>query len=159
MDFNYFDVVLLVILVLFLLRGIMNGFLTEFSGVLGLLGGLWYANYAYKDVIPYLANAIQNPAWRDLAAYGLVFVSVLLATALLIHVLSKILSLTVLSSLDKGLGAVLGLLRGMVICSVSLVLLGHFLPDVHFFENSLVKPWMGPFLHFAKLYLPASVVF
>jgi len=158
MELNYFDMVLLVILVLFLLRGIMNGFLAEFSGLAGLLGGLWYANYAYKDVAPYLGNVIQYVAWRDLAAYGLVFVSVLVAVALLVHVVSKVLSLTVLSSLDKGLGAALGVVRGMVICSVSLVLLRHFLPDVHFFKNSLVTPWLGPFLNFAKQYLPASIV-
>ena len=158
MDLNYFDMVLLVILVLFFLRGIMNGVLSEFSGLLGLLGGLWYANHAYNDIAPYLANLIRHPAWRDLAAYGLVFVSVLAAVALLVHVLSKALSLAVLSSLDKGLGAALGLVRGMVICSVSLVLLRHFLPDVHFFQHSLVTPWLGPFVNFAKLYLPASVV-
>jgi len=158
MDLNYFDVMLLVILVLFLLRGVMNGVLSEFAGLLGLVGGLWYASYAYKDVVPYLSNMIQNPAWRDLVAYGLVFVSVLLAAALLAFGLSKIFSTMVLSTLDKGLGAVLGLVRGMVVCSVSLVLLRYFLPDVDFFKNSLVTPWMGPFLHFAKLYLPASLV-
>jgi membrane protein required for colicin V production len=158
MDLNYFDMVLLVILVLFLLRGIMNGFLAEFSGLLGLLGGLWYANSAYKDIIPYLAKVIRDPAWCDLVAYGLVFVSVLVAAAVLVHVLSKALSLTVLASLDKGLGAALGLVRGMVLCSVSLVLLHHFLPDVHFFKNSLVTPWLGPFVNFAKMYLPGSVV-
>ena len=155
---NYFDLVLLVILALFLLRGIMNGVLAEFSGLLGLFGGLWYANYAYKDLAPHLAKAIQHPAWRDLAAYGLVFVSVLIATALLVHALSKVLSLTVLPSLDKSLGAALGLARGMVICSVSLVLLRHFLPDMHFFKDSLVTPWMEPFLNFSRLYLPASLV-
>ncbi|MCL1986161.1 MAG: CvpA family protein [Betaproteobacteria bacterium] len=158
MDLNYFDMVLLVILVLFLLRGIMNGFLAEFSGLLGLFGGLWYANSAYKDVSPYLAKVIQQPVWRDLAAYGLVFVSVLMAVALLLHIVSKLLSLAVLTSLDKVLGAALGLMRGIAICSVSLVILHHFLPDMHFFHNSLVTPWMEPFLHFAKLYLPASLV-
>jgi uncharacterized membrane protein required for colicin V production len=60
--------------------------------------------------------------------------------------------------LDKGLGAALGLARGMVICSLSLVLLRHFLPDMHFFQNSLVTPWMGPCLNFARLYLPASLI-
>ena len=158
MSLNYFDVMLLVILVLFLLRGVMNGFLAEFSGLLGLLGGLWYANSAYRDIAPYLANLVQNSAWRDLVAYGLVFVSVLLAVALLAHGVSKVLSLTVLPSLDKGLGALLGLVRGMVVCSASLVILRHFLPDVDFFKNSLVTPWLGPFVHFAKLYLPASLV-
>jgi membrane protein required for colicin V production len=148
---------LLVLLVLFLLRGVMNGFLSEFSGLLGLAGGLCYASYAYKDITPYLANLIHDPAWRDLIGYGLVFASVLLAVALLAYGVSKVVSLMVLSSLDKGLGAVLGLLRGMVVCSVSLVLLRHFLPDVDFFKNSHVTPWMEPFVHFARLYLPASL--
>ena len=158
MGLNYFDAMLLVILILFLLRGVMNGFLAEFSGLAGLVGGLCYASYAYNDIAPYLANMIRNPAWRDLVSYGLVFISVLLAVALLAHGISKVFSLMVLSSLDKGLGAMLGLLRGMVVCSVSLVLLRHFLPDVDFFKNSLVTPWMEPFLHFAKLYLPTSLV-
>ena len=154
MDLNYFDIMLLVILVLFLLRGIMNGLLSEFSGLLGLFGGLWYANYAYRDVAPYLAKVFQDSFWRAFAAYGLVFVSVLVAAALLVHILSKIFSLKVVSPLDKSLGAMLGLLRGMVICSVCLVLLGYFLPEVHFFRNSFVTPWMEPFLNFARLYLP-----
>ena len=158
MDLNYFDIVLLLILLLFLLRGVMNGFLAEFSGLLGLFGGLWYASYVYIDLVPYLANVIKDSFWRDLAAYGLVFVSVLAAVALLARVVSKAFSLIAPPLLDKGLGAALGLVRGMVVCSVSLVLLRHFLPDMHFFKNSLVTPWMGPFLNFARLHLPAGLV-
>ena len=158
MELNYFDVILLCILVLFLLRGVMNGFLPEFSGLLGVVGGLWYANHAYRDVTPYLADFVRHPVWRDLAAYGLVFASVLLAVALLTHIVSKVLSLKIQPKLDKGLGAVLGLARGMVVCSISLVILRHFLPDMPFFKNSLITPWMGPFLNFARLYLPAGLV-
>ena len=157
MPLTYFDMILLVILALFLLRGVMNGFLAECSGLLGLIGGLWYASFAYKDVTPYLVNMIRHPVWRDLAAYGLVFIGVLLMVALLAYGVSKILSLMMLSPLDKGLGAALGLARGLVVCSVSLVILRHFLPDASFFKNSLVLPWMGPFLHFAGQYLPIGL--
>lgn len=156
MNLNYFDVVLLIILLLFLLRGVMNGFLSEVSGLLGLFGGLWYANYAYRDVSPYL-GFIHSSIWRDLAAYGIVFLSVVFAAALLVHLLSKALSLSMLPPLDKILGAVLGLVRGMVICSVSLVILRHFLPDMDFFKSSLITPNLRPFLDFAKLYLPTSL--
>jgi membrane protein required for colicin V production len=149
--------ILLVILVLFLLRGVMNGFLSECSGLLGLIGGLWYANSAYQDVAPYLVNIVRHPLWRDLAAYGLVFVGVLLAVTLLAYGIARIFSLMMLSTLDKGLGAALGLVRGLVVCSVSLVILRHFLPDAAFFKHSLVTPWMGPFLHFAGQYLPAGL--
>jgi membrane protein required for colicin V production len=158
MDLNYFDIVLLVLFLLFLLRGVMNGFVSEFSGLLGLFGGLWYASYAYTDIVPYLSNLIRDAFWRDLAAYGLVFISVLAAVALLARVVSKAFSLIAPPSLDKSLGAVLGLLRGMVVCSLSLVLLQHFMPDMHFFKNSLITPWLEPFLNFARLHLPAGLV-
>jgi membrane protein required for colicin V production len=155
---NYFDIALLLLLLLFLLRGVMNGFLAEFAGLLGLFGGLWYASYAYTDLVPYLAKVIKDSYWRDLAAYGLVFVSVLAAVALLARVISKAFSFIAPPLLDKGLGAALGLARGMVACSVSLVLLRHFLPDMQFFKNSHVTPWMEPFLDFARLHLPACLV-
>ena len=157
MDLNYFDMVLLVILVLFLLRGVMNGVLAEFSGLLGILGGLWYASYAYNDITPYL-SAIKPAIWRDFAAYGLVFVSVLLAASLLVHFISRALSISVIPAVDKSFGALLGFVRGMVICSISLILLRHFMPDLNFFKESLVMPWLQPFLNFAKIYLPASLV-
>jgi membrane protein required for colicin V production len=149
---------LLVILVLFLLRGIMNGMLAEFSGLLGLFGGLWYANYAYKDLAPYVAKLIRDPAWCALAAYVLVLISVLAAVALLAYATSKVLSFTVLPPLDKSLGAALGLVRGMLICAICLVLLRHFLPDANFFSNSRITPWLETFMQFARLYLPASLV-
>jgi membrane protein required for colicin V production len=150
--------IILVLLVLFLLRGVMNGLLAEISGLLGLLGGLWYAQYAHQDLVPYLGDAIRNPVWRDLAAYGLVFLTVLLAVDLLGRLASKAFSLTASPLLDKGLGAALGLVRGMVVCSVSLVLLRHFLPDAPFYKDSLVMPWLGPFMKFAGLHLPAGLI-
>jgi len=156
MELHYFDIVLLLLLLLFLLRGVMNGFLAEFFSLLGLFGGLWYARYAYTDLVPYLSNVIKDSFWRDLAAYGLVFVSVLVAVALLARMVSKAFSLMVLPLLDKGLGALLGLARGMVVCSASLVLLRYFLPD--FFKHSLVTPWLEPFLNFARLHLPVGLV-
>jgi membrane protein required for colicin V production len=156
MNVNYFDAVLLAILVLFLLRGAMNGLLNEISGLFGLFGGLWYAHHAYGDLAPYL-GFVRSPVWRDSAAYAVVFASVVVAAALLVHLLSKVLSLSVLPSPDKALGAVLGLVRGLAICSVSLVLLNRFLPDVHFFRESVVIPHLRFFIDFAAAYLPASL--
>jgi membrane protein required for colicin V production len=156
MPFNYFDMILLVLLVLFLLRGVINGILAEFFGLLGLLGGLWYASHAHQDIVPYLANVIRRPDWREFAAYGLVFFSVLLAVDLLARVASKALSLAS-SPLDKGVGAALGLVRGMVVCSVCLVLLRHFVSDAPFFKDSFITPWLGPLLDFVRLHLPAGL--
>jgi membrane protein required for colicin V production len=156
MPLNYFDMIVLVLLVLFLLRGVMNGILAEFFGLLGVIGGLWYASSAYQDIVPYLANVIRRPDWREFAAYGLVFFSVLLAVELLARVASKALSFAS-SPLDKGVGAALGLVRGMVVCSVCLVLLRHFVSDAPFFKDSLITPWLGPLLDFVRLHLPAGL--
>ena len=159
MPLNFFDMIIMVLLVLFLLRGVMNGLLTEFFALLGLLGGMWYASYAHQDVVPYLVDVIRRPDWREFAAYGVVFFTVLLAAGLLARVASKALSPAESSPLDKVLGAVLGLVRGMAVCSVCLVLLRHFVgSDAPFFKDSFITPWLGPLLDFAKLHLPAGLV-
>lgn len=157
MTLNYFDMIILVLLGLFLLRGVMNGLLIELFGLLGLVGGLLYAGYAHQDVGPYLADLIRRPDWREIASYALVFFGVLLAVDLLTRVASKALSLPASPLLDKGLGAVLGLMRGLVACAICLVLLRHFVSDTPFFKESFVAPWLGPVLDFVKLYLPAGL--
>jgi uncharacterized membrane protein required for colicin V production len=51
MNVNYFDAVLPAILVLFLLRGAMNGLLNEISGLFGLSVGFsrWCMRYASRS--------------------------------------------------------------------------------------------------------------
>ena len=157
MALNYFDMIILILLGLFLLRGVMNGLLAELFGLLGLIGGLLYAGYAHQDVVPYLVDVIRRPDWREIAAYVLVFFGVLLAADLLARVASKALSLTASPLLDRGLGAALGLVRGIVVCSICLVLLRRFVADAPFFKDSLVIPRMGFLLDFVRAHLPAGL--
>ena len=157
MALNYFDIVVLILLVLFVLRGVMNGLAGEFSGLLGLLVGLVCAHFAYQSVVPYLADVIRNPVWCDLAAYGLVFFAVLLVVDLLARAVSWVLALTAPALLDKGLGAVLGLVRGIVVCAIFFALLHHFLPDAPFFKDALVTARLGFLVNFAKRWLPACL--
>jgi len=155
---NYFDLIVLILLVLFVLRGALNGLASEFSGLLGLIGGLWCAHYAYQDFAPYFADLIRDPFWRDLAAYALILLAVLLLVDLLARVASWALALTLPPLLDKILGAVLGLARGVAVCAVCLALLYYFLPDAPFFRDSFVAAKLDPLVKFARGYLPSGLV-
>ena len=58
MDFSYFDIVVVVLVLLLGLKGILNGFFKEFFGLLGIVGGIFVASRVAKSVGEILSNAI-----------------------------------------------------------------------------------------------------
>ncbi|MCF6331567.1 MAG: CvpA family protein [Sulfurimonas sp.] len=60
MEFNYFDLVASIIILLLGLKGILNGFLKELFGLIGIIGGIFIASRFGSDVGSYLNDLIFN---------------------------------------------------------------------------------------------------
>jgi membrane protein required for colicin V production len=56
MEFNYFDIVAAVIILLLGLKGIINGFFKEVFGLVGIIGGLFIASRVGNEVGQYLSD-------------------------------------------------------------------------------------------------------
>jgi membrane protein required for colicin V production len=56
MEFNYFDIVAAVIILLLGLKGIINGFFKEVFGLVGIIGGLFVASRVGNEVGQYLSD-------------------------------------------------------------------------------------------------------
>lgn len=153
MVLNYFDVAILCILVMFSVRGLLRGFVGEAAGLVAVIGGVWYAHRTYMQVAAYL-TFISEPTWRNIAAYVLVFLAVLLVVGLVARLLRKILSYSFVSWADKLAGFLLGLLKGLLICAVLLLLLERFLGDAAFLRESRVLPYLKAVMEQIRAYLP-----
>jgi len=58
MEFNYFDLIVTVIILLLGLKGILNGFFKEVFGLVGIIGGIFIASRLGDGVGQYLSDLI-----------------------------------------------------------------------------------------------------
>ena len=155
---GWVDLVLLGVFVLSVLVGLWRGFVFEIVSLLGWLLAYVIANSAG----PFLADLIPlgstDPQVRLWAAYIVVFVLVLLTCTLLARLLRALVSATPLSFVDRLLGGVFGVARGMLILVVvaTLVTLSPWANSTTW-KNSHGALWLGLALEGLKPILPQSL--
>lgn len=157
MPLNYFDIAVLCILSMFTLRGLIRGLVAEIAGVVAIVGGLWYARRSFATLADYL-TFIPDPTWRQIVAYVLIFLAVMIAVGIVARILRKVLEFSFVMWVDKVAGALTGAFKGLVICSALLILVQAFLPDAVFIRDSKVIPYLKAIMEQVKNYLPPDII-
>lgn len=157
MPLNYFDIAVLCILSMFTLRGLVRGFVAEMAGVVAIVGGLWYARRNFAAVADYL-TFIPDATWRQIVAYVLLFLAVMIVVGIVARILRKVLEFSFVAWVDKMAGALTGAFKGLVICSALLILVQAFLPDAAFIRDSRVIPYLTAIMEQVKSYLPPDII-
>lgn len=125
---NPFDILIIIILVVTLIRGIFRGLVKELASIIGVLGG-FYAAYSYY---PYLGRPlgrwISHAGWANIVGFVFLFTVVYLIISILGVVIKYLLSIAFLGWVDRLCGVLFGALKGILICAVLLVALIAFLP-------------------------------
>lgn len=130
-----YDVVVLGILLLFVLRGFWIGLLKQISGLLALCVGYYFASRHHDLLLPFLPDFSDNPKVVFLTA----FVAVFFATFIVTFLLGKVLSLVAEVNFAKWFDKSLGILMGVVKASIVLVLLHMVLGSVLSSENDMLR--------------------
>ncbi len=138
-NLNILDVVLLAVLALFTLRGALKGFLDEVTGLVGLLCGIWLAGRYYGEVGRILSHYVHSE-WVYVVGYVFVLCLVMLVISILSRALHSFLKLAYADWINHLAGAVIGGLKGLVLCAIMVTLLGYFLHDAKFVRESRMIP-------------------
>jgi len=109
------DIAMVAILVLSLLLGVWRGFVREILSLAGWVLAFLAANAVAAPIGDALPSSIARPEVRVLIAFIVVFVFTLSATALAALLLSKLFKAAGLGGVDRTLGGLFGLARGVVI--------------------------------------------
>ena len=147
------------ILLLSLVVGAWRGLVHELMSLAGWMAAFVAAQWLAGDVERWL------PVWRDAAvqvryalSFVLVFVAAVMAAGLVSWLLRKVVDVVGLRPADRSLGAIFGLLRGVVVLMVLAVVVQ--LVGMHkepWWQESRATPWLDVLLAGIKPVLPQAL--
>lgn len=157
MGLNLLDIALVLVMLLFMIRGFFRGLVDEVAGLVGIVGGIWVAGHFYARFGQLLLPYIKDPVWASMVAFAVILCATLLAVSAVAGMLRKFLALTFTSWLNHLTGGAAGLLKGVVICALIIGLMQYFLSDAPFMATSQVKPYIARFSSMLINLLPLNV--
>ena len=121
---TWIDYAVLAIIVVSVLLSVFHGLVRELMALAAWVAAFFVAQAYAPAVETIVPVAISNPALRMLAAFVAVFLGVLVAMTLLGAGISSLLRSVGLGTVDRILGAVFGLVRGLAIVLIAVLLAG-----------------------------------
>jgi membrane protein required for colicin V production len=152
------DMALLAVLLVSIAIGVARGLVFELMSLVGWVVAYFVAHWFAPDVAPHLPIGEPGSRANIAAAFALTFIVALLAWAIGSRIVRLIIHATPLSIVDRGLGAVFGGVRGVVVLLV-LVTLVSMTPVANSPEwrGSTAVPWLQAAVTGLKPMLPAPI--
>lgn len=151
-----FDTFALAVMALSLLVGVLRGVVSELLSLAAWVVAFLVARQFAPWAGDLLLAEVTEPMWRQIAGFIALFVAVLILFALGRALATLLIKAVGLRPLDRALGALFGVLRGLLILLV-LVLLGGLtpLPQERWWRESIsaapletavlaIRPWLPP---------------
>ena len=134
------------------LISVVRGFVKEVVSILIWLTAAIIASIFHDQLATVMADLIDTPSLRMLAAWITLFVAVLLVGSLINFLLGKLIQATGLSGTDRLLGLLFGTVRGLVILMVVLIILPKMLPvtEDQWWINSTLIPYFMQYEDWAR---------
>lgn len=151
------DWILLAVLGLSLLLGLWRGIVQEVLSLAGWVAAFYVSQMYAPMAAAWLPMEGSSQMLRYAAGFVVVFIAVLVATVLVSYVVKKLVSAVGLGPLDRLLGSLFGLMRGVVILLAVTVLVGMTpMRETEGWREAQGAQWLQQFLHVLKPVLPAD---
>lgn len=116
------DYIILAIVLVSAITGLIQGFLREVCSLLSWVLAVWLAWKIGPSLEPHLGGVLRQAPYGIWAARGIVFITVLVVGGIIGAIVSHYVRLSIFSGLDRFLGLLLGVVRGVVIVGVVMIL-------------------------------------
>jgi len=125
---NLFDGIIIAVTIILAIKGYFNGIIKELAGLIGIIGGLYFASKFYHVTGMYIYEnlyKIPNKSAIDLVGFIVVFVGFWLSVIFIGFLLSKILKMSALNALDRILGFLFSGAKFFLLVSIIVALLSQ----------------------------------
>ena len=155
---GWLDWALLAVLVLSVIVGLWRGLVFEILSLAGWIAAFVAAQWFAPDVVPWLPFGAPGSALNFALAFAVTFVVALLLWAIASKLIRLLVHATPLQPIDRLLGAVFGLVRGLVLLLVvtTLVLLTPARSSAAW-KQSQGAAWLTALFHGLRPMLPAPL--
>ncbi len=143
MSFNWFDVVLGLIILISTAAGLKSGFARVVVGLIATLAGLLLGFWCYRIVAAKLLPFLSTSALADIFGFLIIFFGIVLAGSLIATLLSKMFRWIGLSWFNHCLGGLAGFVRGILVVASLAAVLVAFVPSPvpSYLADSQVMPY------------------
>ncbi len=135
------DWIILGFLVLSVAGAASEGFFHEAFKLAGLVVGYILAAWQYHRLAGWFAPHMKSPWLGEIAGFLIVFFAVLMVAGFAGRIARWVMKKAGLSTLDRVLGAVLGLLKGVLVVAVVLTAMAAFAPAAKWLAGSQLAPY------------------
>lgn len=126
--YNGADWAIVVVVLLSVLISLVRGFVREALSLLVWVAAFVVAFFFSERLAPLLGNFIELPSLRYLAAFAILFVVTLIVGSVVNFLIVQLVKMTGLSAIDRLLGMMFGVCRGVLIALLILIFLPKMIP-------------------------------
>lgn len=121
--FNYIDIALLILIILLGIKGILNGLVKEFFGLVGVVGGVWAASLYGNTLGHWISNNIydlSNDSLISLIGFIVTLATVWIFMLAISELVSKLVGASALGAIDRFLGVLFAMMKVFLVLSIIL---------------------------------------
>ena len=158
-DLNWFDWVLIAILIVSMVRAYVTGLVRAIAGLFGIAVGFEVASWDYVD----LGTRMRDQAWitSEFMARTVAFLVIMVVVVMVFEVAGRILQKSLrtigLGTFDRILGAGFGFARACLIGIALLIAATIFTPQPDAVSKSVLRPYLFTVVHDVSFLIPDSI--
>lgn len=156
-DLNFLDIVFIIIVLLSVILGIVRGFMKELFSMIFLTIAIILSIVFYTEAGDMLIGILKERSIANFVGFISIFAIVLIIGSIITYSLKKMIIIGPLRSIDRILGMVFGLFRGILIVSILLFGLVAFSVKDEVIEESKFAPFILQTINIVLDFLPANV--
>ena len=126
MIFTPIDIIISLLLLYFMVNGARKGFIKEISRIIAILSGIYFANKMGEICIPYIEPYINYEPLLYTVSYFTVFIIIVFIIGIIAASIQKFFEFILLGWLNRLLGVLIGLLKGLIVVSLVIFTLEKF---------------------------------
>jgi len=150
---NAVDVAIISVTVLSCLFGLWRGLIKEVLSLVSWVAALVLARLYSDTVAEMLVGVVANEGARYITAFVVVFIAVMMVGTLINKLMSKLLNITGLNFINRLLGGVFGVARGVVIVLVVMFIANVFVSETPLWQESQLIPHGMSMIEWSRTYI------